>query len=65
MHKGLHGIPRADYAFTITSREGAILTLLDGAQKFELGDEKKLRQIREHVKKYALQRRRFAAKDTI
>ena len=52
-------IPRADYAFVTTEREGAILILPDGASRWEL-DEAQVPELETHVKKYALQICRFA-----
>ena len=55
----LSGIPRADYAFNITFKEGAVLILPDGASRWEL-DETHVRELETYVKKYALQMCRFA-----
>ena len=49
----------------MTSNEGAILILPDGASRFEIADEQQLGKIREHVMRYALQWCRFAKKDTL
>ena len=56
---------RANYAFTTTSSEGAIFILPDGASRFELGDKRQLEEIREYVKKHALQWCRFTKQDTL
>ena len=58
------GILRADYAFNMTSNEGAMLILPDGASRWEL-DEAQVQELGTHVKKYALQICRFAKKDTL
>ena len=49
----------------MTSSEGAILILPDGASRFELEDKKQLEEIREHAKKHALQWCRFAEQDAL
>ena len=49
----------------MTSSEGAILILPNGASRFEIGDEQQLEEIQEHIKKYALQWCRFAKKNTL
>ena len=49
----------------MTSNEGAILILPDGASRFELGDKKQLEDIREYVVRYALQWCRFTRQDTL
>ena len=60
----LSGTLRADYAFNITSNEGAILILPDGASRWEL-DKAQVDELEAHVKKYALQICRFAREDTL
>ena len=48
----------------MTSNEGAILILPDGASRWEL-DEAQVQELETYVKKYALQICRFAKKDTL
>ena len=48
----------------MTSNEGAILILPDGASRWEL-DEAQVQELETYVKKYALQMCRFAKKDTL
>ena len=55
----LSGILRADYAFNMTFKEGAVLILPDGAIRWEL-DKAHVRELETYVKKYALQICRFA-----
>ena len=57
--------PRSDYAFAMTSGEGAILILPDGASRYELQDKQQLEEIREYVKKCALQWCRFSKQGTL
>lgn len=54
-----------DYAFTTTSRAGAILILPDGATLSELQDKQQLERFREHATKCALQWCRFAKQDSL
>lgn len=49
----------------MTSSEGAMLILPDGASRFELEDEKQLEEIRGHANECAIQWCRFAQKDTL
>ena len=52
---GLLSFRRADFEFTTTRGEGAILILPDGAVLSEIQDEDKLKQIRKHAERCASQ----------
>ena len=58
------GIPRADYAFNMTSNEGAIVILPDGASRWEL-DKAQVQELKTYVNEYALEMCKFANKDTL
>ena len=58
-------VPSADYAFKMTSSEGAILVLPDGAVLSELCEDEELEKLREHVAKYTLEICRWVKRGTL
>ena len=61
----LLGVLSGGYAFTMTSNEGAILILPDGACQFGSEDKGLLEEMQEYAKEHAVQMCRFAKQDTL
>ena len=59
LHRG-----RADYEFAVTSQEGAILILPDGAIRCEL-DQAQAKELEKHIKEHALEMCKFANQETL